>query len=234
ERTNPEVLRSLVQSKPGDTLTEAKISGDLRRIYGRGDFEGIASHIQQNPGSRVMVIEPREKTWGPDYLRFGLGLATDFSGANAFNVLASYRRTWLNRLGGEWLIEGQVGRDAHLYSEFYQPVDERGRYFLAPYGMVGRNMRYVFQGDTRVAEYQVDEGRIGLDAGVALGTMGEFRLGPLWRTVSAKVDTGSPILPSVSETSAGVRAKVFVDQLDHAFFAQRGYYAGASLYGADA
>src|SRR5690349_4432366 len=130
----------------------------------------------------------------------------------------------MNRLGGEWLVEGQIGHDTHLYSEFYQPVEERGRYFVAPYGMVGQSMRNVFVGDKRVAEYQINEGRIGLDAGAALGTFGEFRLGPLWRTIDAKVDTGTLVLPSLKETSAGMRAKVFVDQLSGAFFPQRGYY----------
>ena len=233
ERTNPEVLRSLVQSKPGEQLSETKIGEDLRRIYGRGDFEGIDYRIQQDPGNRIMVIEPREKSWGPDYLRFGVGLATDFSGENVFNILASYRRTWLNRLGGEWLLEGQIGRDSRLFSEFYQPVDERGRFFVAPYGSVGQSTRYVFAGSTRVAEYQSNEGRLGVDAGAALGTLGEFRIGPLWRTIDAKVDTGSPVLPSLRETSAGMRTKVFVDQLDHAFFARHGYYGGASFYLAD-
>src|SRR5262249_13850942 len=137
ERTNPEVLRSLVQSKPGEELSEEKIAADLRRIYGRGDFESVDYRILQEPGKRVMLIQPREKSWGPDYLRFGLGLATDFSGENRFNVLASYRRTWLNHLGGEWLIEGQVGTDSSLFTEFYQPVEERGRYFVAPYAKVG-------------------------------------------------------------------------------------------------
>ncbi len=34
ERTNPEVLRALVQSKPGEPLSEEKVGADLRRIYG--------------------------------------------------------------------------------------------------------------------------------------------------------------------------------------------------------
>lgn len=45
------------------------------------------------PGKRAMVILPREKEWGPDYLRFGLGLASDFQGDSQFNVLASYRKS---------------------------------------------------------------------------------------------------------------------------------------------
>jgi len=233
QRTNPEVLRSQVQTKPGEPLAEEKIAADLRRIYGRGDFETIDYRIQQEPGKRVMLIQPREKSWGPDYLRFGLGLASDFHGENPFNILVSYRKTWMNRLGGEWLTEAQIGRDSRLFTEFYQPVDERGRYFVAPYGSVGQYTRGIFFQDTRIAEYNVREARAGVDAGAALGTWGEARIGPLWKRVNAKVSTGSPVLPELIETSAGARAKVFTDQLDSAFFARNGYYASGSLYSAD-
>ncbi len=81
-----------MESKPGEPLSEEKVGADLRRIYGRGDFEGISYHISGDAGPRAMVIEPREKSWGPDYLRFGLGLASDFQGDNMFNVLVQYRK----------------------------------------------------------------------------------------------------------------------------------------------
>src|SRR5262245_7161417 len=44
ERTNPEVLRSLLETKSGESLNEEKVSADLRRIYGRGDFESVDYH----------------------------------------------------------------------------------------------------------------------------------------------------------------------------------------------
>lgn len=233
ERTNPEVLRSLVESKPGEPLTEEKVSADLRRIYGRGDFESVDYRIEQGPAGRVMVIMPREKDWGPDYLRFGLGLATDFQGENIFNVLVQYRRTWLNKLGGEWLTEAQVGQNSHLFTQFIQPVEERGRYFVAPYAYIGQSSRGVFVGEDRVAEYEAREGRLGLDAGAILGTWGEARAGAVWRRVEAKVDTGPPALPEVKENTAGPRALLFIDQLDHAWFPRDGYRAIGSAYWAN-
>src|SRR5262245_58566713 len=63
QRTNPEVLRSLLESRAGEELTEEKVSADLRRIYGRGDFESIDYLIREDQGRRVMVIQPREKDW---------------------------------------------------------------------------------------------------------------------------------------------------------------------------
>jgi NTE family protein len=233
QRTNPEVLRSLVQSKPGEPLTEKKIGEDLRRIFGRGDFESIDYSIMGEPGKPVMVIQPREKSWGPDYLRFGVGLASDFHGENPFSAMVSYRKTWLNRLGGEWLNEVQVGMASRLFSEFYQPVDERGRTFVAPYGSIGQMTRPIFAGEDRIAQYNVDDGRIGLDTGLVLGTLGEARIGALWRRVNASVETGSPLLPDASDTLAGFRARLIVDQLDHAFFARSGYFAAATAYAYD-
>ncbi len=233
QRTNPKVLRSLVQSKPGEPLTEEKIAADLRRIYGRGDFESIDYRIMEEPGTRVMVIQPREKSWGPDYLRFGVGLASDFHGENPFSALVSYRKTWLNRLGGEWLNEVQVGRVSRLFSEFYQPVDERGRTFIAPYGSIGQTTRPVYVGEDRIAQYDVADARAGLDAGVVIGTLGEARIGALWRRVDANVETGPPVLPTLEETTAGPRLRFIVDQLDNAFFAHSGYRAAASAYAAD-
>jgi NTE family protein len=84
KRTSPAVLRSSVHSKPGEPLKEEILSADLRRIYGRGDFEGIDYFIEEGPAGRALVVRPREKEWGPDYLRFGMGLASDFAG-NIFN-----------------------------------------------------------------------------------------------------------------------------------------------------
>jgi NTE family protein len=232
DRTNPAVLQGLVKSKPGEPLDEEKVGADLRRIYGRGDFESIEYHIEGGTGPRAMVITPHEKSWGPDYLRFGLGLETDLQGDNAFNVLVQYRKSWLNRLGAEWLTEVQVGQDTHLYTEFFQPVDEAGTWFGSVYGKVGQTTRGVFDGDDKVADYRIGYAGGGLDVGAILGTMGILRVGALWNEVKAEVDTGDPLLPSINELTAGGRVALAIDQLDHAWFPQNGYRAIASYYGA--
>jgi NTE family protein len=238
ERTNPEVLAALVESKPGEALSEEKLGADLRRIYGRGDFEAVDYTIAPGP-SPALVFQVREKSIGPAYLRFGLGLASDFQGENYFNALVQYRRTWLNRLGGEWVAEAQVGQTTYLYTEFYQPVEARARGFVAPYARVGQYTRGVFVGDDRVAEYQVREALGGVDLGATLGTWGELRAGPVWRQFNAEVDTGSPVLPDVKNNASGVRARLLGDRLDTAFFPRSGHratvyaFAGLSVLGAD-
>ncbi len=182
ERTNPEVLRALVETKPGEPLSEAKIGDDLRRIYGRDDFEGIGYKIGGNAGPRALIIEPREKSWGPDYLRFGLGLQSDFQGDNQFNALVEYRKTWLNRLGGEWLTQAQIGQNTYLSTEFYQPVEESGRWFVSPYALAGQQTRGVFIGTTRSRITASGPSRRGSTVGRCSAPGASSRSAPCGRT----------------------------------------------------
>jgi len=73
QRTNAEVLRALVETKPGEPLDDEKLGADLRRIYGRGDFEGIDASVvgsaggprvgdhaaREGVGARLSAIRPR-------------------------------------------------------------------------------------------------------------------------------------------------------------------------------
>src|SRR5262249_19272547 len=146
--------------------------------------------------------------------------------------LVQYRKTWLNRLGGEWLTEVQVGQDTHVSTEFYQPVNEEGRWFIAPNALVGQQSRGAFVGSDKVAEYLISVGQGGVDLGAVLGTWGQARFGPVWSKVYARVDTGSPVLPSVRETTAGLRLALFIDQTDNAWYPTAGYGFVGSAYSA--
>ena len=64
ERTNPEVLRALVETKPGEPLNDAKLGDDLRRIYGRDDFEGIGYTIGGGRPARARSSSSRARSRG--------------------------------------------------------------------------------------------------------------------------------------------------------------------------
>jgi len=232
-KTNPAVVLKLVESKPGEPLSEEKVGADLRRVFGTRDYENISYRIVGgDAGPRAMIIQPTEKAWGGDYLRFGLALASDFQGDNAFNALVQYRKTWLNHLGGEWTTEAQIGQNTRVWTEFYQPLNEAGQWFIAPNALIGQQTRGAFVGNDKVADYLISVGQAGVDVGASLGTWGQLRGGAVWSKVYARVDTGSPVLPSVRETTAGLRAVLFVDQTDRAWFPSDGYGMTGTAYAA--
>ena len=79
----------------------ANLNTRLEQIYGGGDFERMDYSLIDGPAGRVVEVQGIEKSWGPNYVKFGLGLAAD-SDQTRFNVGLSHRATWLNSLGAEW------------------------------------------------------------------------------------------------------------------------------------
>ena len=155
----------------------------MRRLYGTGDFEHVNYRILEEPGKRVLVVDAVEKAWGPNFLRAGIGLSSDFSGSARFNVIASHRMTWLNSLGAELRTDLQLGFNNALRIEFYQPLDVRGRYFIAPRVAIGEDQVDLYRGDERIAIYDIASRSAGLDVGVQFDQYGELRLGVLGGTV---------------------------------------------------
>jgi NTE family protein len=126
----------------------------------------------------------------------------------------------------------QIGQNTYLSTEFYQPVEASGRWFVAPYASIGQQTRGVFAGDEKVADYLVKSAQVGVAGGAVLGTWGQFGIGPVWTHVKASIDTGSNVLPEGSENTSGIRARLFVDQTDHAWWPTSGMGGTASAYAA--
>src|SRR5947207_645810 len=137
----------------------------MRRLYGTGNFEHVNYRFLEEPGKRVLAVEAVEKSWGPDYLRFGLGLSSDFGGDAYFNFLMSYRKTWLNTLGAEWRTDVQLGRASSLFTEFYQPLTPQSTFFVAPRATAELRSAFLYQGESKIASYDIFTRNLGIDIG---------------------------------------------------------------------
>ena len=122
----------------------------MRRLYGTGDFEHVSYRVLEEDGQRVLAINAAEKTWGPDYLRFGLGLSSDFDGDSSFNLLGSYRQTWLNERGAEWRNDVQIGQTTSWQSEWYQPLSAGNPLFVAPHLAITQGSADLYDDDRRI------------------------------------------------------------------------------------
>ena len=231
-RVNPAVLEAEMETRPGQPIDQRTLDRDMQRLYGTGDFEHVNYRIIEETGKRVLSVDAIEKSWGPNYLRFGLGLSSDFTGDAYYNLLASYRKTWLNSLGAEWRTDLQVGRTSRVFTEFYQPLDVRQYFFVAPYAEAERRQLAIFNNDERLAIFDLRYGRVGFDVGSQFTRYGELRLGLLWGNVSASVDTGPPQLEPNPNTAdqAAVRGRLFFDQLDNVNFPRSGYSGTLDIF----
>jgi NTE family protein len=222
KRVNPEVFAPLIAHQEGRPLDRHRLDADIQDIYGSGDYQGINYRIQKRDGKEVLVVTATEKSHGPGYLTFGLNFSSDFKGDNFMGIRGTYRRTWINSLGAEWLATAQIGNVLDLYTEFYQPLRVDRAWFVAPYAGIGRVPLSVFQDSNRIARYDLTRGVVGIDLGATLGNAAELRVGVSGGVADMTLDTGDPRLPEGQDNESGLRAAFRYDTLDSAFVPRQG------------
>lgn len=206
-----------------DTLPDAEeVDRTIDKLYGTGDFDRIEYRYADEGEERVLVVDPAERSRGPDYFRFGLRLRSDFKGEGAFNLLAFYNKTWINRLGAEWRTFAQVGRDPGIASEFYQPVHPAGYLFVAPRAYAAERLWDLYFDRSRIAQYQVRQAGVGLDLGTVLDKWGEFRVGMVRGAGGADPSIALPFFPGFDFDVGALTARLIYDQLDSVNFPTQG------------
>jgi NTE family protein len=229
KRVNPQYVARHIHARPGDRLDPVQLQRDLARVYGDGDVESVDYNVITSDGRTILRIIVTEKSWGPDYLRSGVFVeATDQE--TQFALRAAYHRKWLNSLGAEWLSGFQVGERSSLYTEFYQPLDARQRWFVEPAAGISRDRINVYEDNNRIAEYLIRERRAFLNLGANIGVLGALRLGYLYRKLDTSVETGLPRLPTAKTTLKGWQAILEFNQFNQPFFPSTGWYARIAYF----
>lgn len=226
---NPDYVRSQVSGDRGTRTVEPRhVEDEIADLLGDGHYERIDYRYADRPdGRRALVVTPREKPWGPGYLGLGLQLATDFRETTWFNLLGSYRRTWVNALGAEWRNDFSVGQTTAVRSEFHQPLSLSGGFFVAPAVFAGRTSQNLFVADQPVATYRIQTLGVGLDAGRAFGRYAELRIGLERADIRYEPSVALPLFPVANYAAGSVVTRFTVDRLDSASFPRAGYLLAA-------
>lgn len=216
------VLQARLKTEVGDRVDPKQLEQDTKRLYGLNVYEHVGYRLVHEGGQTGVEFHTRAKSWGPNFLKFGLSLEDDFEGSTAFNVSGRLTTTGINALGAEWRNDVQMGTNPRFDSEFFQPLSFDSRYFVAPrLDLEQRNLN-TFSGVDSIARYRVSEAELGLDFGRTIGRWGEFRIGAFRGKGEARVKVGDPLLPNFSFDQGGVVARLGIDTLDDAQFPKSG------------
>jgi NTE family protein len=234
------IIRAHMLTKPGRPLSADLLRHDVTRLYGLDDFEQVNFALQDVEKQHGLVLTLREKPWGPTYLRFGLRVEDDLQGDGSYTVTVNHAHTRINALGAEWRTDVRLGRQTGVITEFYQPLDFRGRFFVAPGLRMSRDKLAVWEEGRRVAQYGVLVNAASLDLGMAFGEWGEWRAGLARARVHATVDTGATDLPSGTVDHGAFRTAMTIIRLDDPYIPHDGgnfiaqFYAARRSLGGDA
>ncbi|WP_175721359.1 patatin-like phospholipase family protein [Burkholderia anthina] len=233
------VVADALHVKPGDTYDPATVSQDLLGLTTGGNFESVTQQIVSHGDDNVLEINAREKYWGPNFLLFGVGMSSSSTDEGGFRLHVGYRRPWLTESGLEFRADTTIGSDLQSARvELRQPLSSTYGYYLSPYAEYQRRYANLYDdsGEVKLNQYLMQTARAGIDFGLPLARLGDFRIGLGYATghgspnynlpFSTDEVSGGPTLlwPSFTSQALTARARLVIDQLDDPMFPRRGYY----------
>ena len=233
ERVNPGYLERRATIHAGDTVNTSAISAEAQRMSALPDFESVEYRLIGDPVRPTLEWLPHEKRWGPDYLRFDLGMYTSEGGDLAFVVYGKHTRTWINTYGAEWRNEVQLGYETMFATSAYLPLNVGQTVFVEPKLYWSRTWEDLFVEGERVAQYRFGDLGARVDVGYNFGHRGQARVGYVFDNRKVEVDTGSPLLPITERDDAGLTAELTYDTRDTPFNPTRGLGAAVDYMRSD-
>ncbi|HSG65103.1 MAG TPA: patatin-like phospholipase family protein, partial [Gammaproteobacteria bacterium] len=210
-----DLVAAHLDSLVGHRLDSNAVAERLSRLYALDLFEAIDYTVVEDDGDTGLEVSLRRKSWGPNYVRVGLNIEDDFEGNSRYNAAARFIMTELNRLGGEWLTDLQIGVNPRFFSEFYQPLSLTNRFFIAPrIEFEIRNLQVFNADDDAFAEYRVRSLTGGVDFGREISNWGELRAGLQRGGGRSRVNVGDPALPDDDFDRGGWFLRFAYDKLD--------------------
>jgi NTE family protein len=210
----------------GKPLDPAAMERHLSHLYGDGNFESLDYKVVREGELQGIEVSARRKSWGPNYLRFGLELQDNFQGSTSFNAGVRGQVTEINRHGAELQIDLRVGESPRFATEFYQPIGYASNWFVAPHVLVERRNLDILENDERLATFRVRNAELGLDFGREFGSWGEMRVGVVRGEGSQSLLVGDPATPGLPSREDFNRGEFFaqlaLDRLDDVYFPRDG------------
>lgn len=154
-----------VASLKGQPLDPEIIEATVKSAYGEGQYERITWREVERDGEQGIEVTPVDKGWGPNFLKFGLGISDDLSGDSSYQLGADLRVTGIGDRGGEWRTFAQLGSRTGIATEYYQRFGELGSLYLRPYAELGgRRLRFQVS-RIEESEYWLRTARVGFEGG---------------------------------------------------------------------
>lgn len=213
-RLSPKVMSTRLSSQQGPVLDIDLLEADIVDIYGFDTFESVTYDIDQNTPDATLTVQGKEKSWGPNYLRFGINLEDDFKGDSNYNLAVRFTKTEINPRGGELRAEAQLGEAPRLFAEWFQPLDFASRWFINPQLELERSTSGLFDSGRQLARFRSDQFSATMDAGRQFGNWGEIRAGVTRARSRGKLKIGQPVLDNQSLSFTNLSATFGVDTID--------------------
>jgi NTE family protein len=218
--------------KLGEPLDVDQVEKAMNKVYGLEYYQNVRYGLVKENDKTGLDVELDERSWGPNYLQLGMEYSSAGDEDALFGLAASYLRTAINDLGGEWRATAVIGDEPAVLADLYQPLGPRGLYFIAPALNFESNIFNVYRDDQRITEATIRESTLEFAVGRELPSWAEVRFGV--RAADGKnelrVGDGS-LLPQENFQRGELFSRFAVDTLDSVSFPRSGTLASVEWRG---
>jgi NTE family protein len=231
DRVNESYVREMFGLAPGAVVNEKQVARRVNDLFALGDFETVRYALRGDAETPDLEVSLKEKSWGPNFVRFDLGLYMGTSGNTAFTLAGDVLRTWVNDLGGELHGSMRLGRTTGATASLYQPLDTTHRWFVEPGLQAQTSLEDLYLDGDAVARYDLSEVWGSLDAGRVFGSTAELRAGIRSGWQWADREIAFPELPEISAEGYGGWAMRFTyDSRDRELLGRNGMLVRANYF----
>ena len=219
------MISARVDVKLGEPLDSVTLDQDIASLYGLDLFKSVNYSVIEEDGATGLQLNVIEKPWGPNYLQAGTQFHVEWQGNDGISLGASYTRTAINALAGEWRSIIEIGERTRFFTEFYQPLDTQLEYFINPVFEFRRYSLGVYEEGEQLADYLKEETTLSLEAGKTLSDWGEIRVGLRRSIGDMDREVGSPVLTEGEFETGSLFLRLGMDTLDSRYFPNNGNLA---------
>ena len=212
----------------GRPLDTSELQARAYDQYALDRYEAVDYRVVTEDGEDGLEIDMRRKSWGPNFLRFGMSIESDYEGGTVANAGARLLLTDVNRLDGELLFDGQLGEEPHFYTELFQPLSLTTDFFVAPAFRYDLETLQIVDNGRRVAQYRIRDTEFLFAVGAELARWGEIRVGLRRGNGSTRIMIGEPVVPGDDFDIGAAFVQFGYDKLDSAYFPKHGQAFRAS------
>ncbi len=204
--------------KVGDKFDEDIIQEDLLHIYNMMIFDSVDYSMIKKGSKNILEISTIPSLDTNGKINFSIGLEDDFTGHSSYSLKLGYIMFGLNSFGGEWKSDFEIGRRKKIYTEVFQPIDTKQRYYIRPSLLYSDIVNFVPQTSL---EYSTIRTGANLAIGAHITTDYEFEAGMGFFNDKVEVNA----LEEERLKSRPLYISALADNLDNLYFPTTGVKA---------
>lgn len=116
-----QVVLNKLDIQTGEAVPTELMEQKVRNLYAIDRFETVTYHFETDNDETNLVVDVKEKEWGPNYMNFRFFLEEDFSSDSQYSLGVSTNFTGLNRAGAELKLNFDLGTDRRISAVWSSP-----------------------------------------------------------------------------------------------------------------